>query len=175
MEFGGDIENLAFQGENTAKVSADLNQPLLPDIYKTYWVLFIEDLYANVFWETGRTWNGSLADTRVLSANYWNPQGRTDAWYQSVGWGLKLNARVFHNYPFLAYFEAATALSGIPNGKGGMETLENIQLNFGRDSQFDTYATRISFGVSFGLYNGLLGNHSEHNPMRPESPFAKKH
>ncbi len=170
-----DIENLAFQGENTAKVSADLNQPLLPDIYKTYWVLFIEDLYANVFWETGRTWNGSLADTRVLSANYWNPQGRTDAWYQSVGWGLKLNARVFHNYPFLAYFEAATALSGIPNGKGGMETLENIQLNFGRDSQFDTYATRISFGVSFGLYNGLLGNHSEHNPMRPESPFAKKH
>lgn len=170
-----DVENLAFQGENTVKASADLNQPLLPDIYKAYWILFIEDLYVNLFWETGRTWNGSFAATRLFDLAYWDSQRRADGWYQSAGWGLKLNARIYHNYPFLAYFEAATALSGIPDGQGHLVPLENVKLRVGRDTHLDTYATRISFGVSFGLYNGLLGNHAERNPLRPESPFAKTH
>lgn len=172
-----DVENLAFQGENTAKFSADLNQPVIPDIFKSYWILFIEDLYVDLFWETGRTWNGSFANPRLFEPAYWSPERRPDGWYQSAGWGLKLNAKIYHNYPFLAYFEAATALSGIPDGKGGLVPLDNVTIKVGRDSRLDTYATRISFGVSFGLYNGLLGGGegigAAHNPYRPESPFAK--
>ncbi len=169
-----DIENLAFQGENSIKFSADLNQPLVPDIYKGLWVLFIEDLYADVFYEAGRAWNGSLASPRLFNAAYWDPKQHVDGFYQSVGWGLKLNAKIYHNYPFLAYFEAATALSGIPNGTGGLTPLETVKIKLGQNSEFETYATRISFGISFGLYNGLLGDKPARNPFNPESPFAKK-
>ena len=170
-----DIENLTFQGENTAKASADLNQPIISDIYKSYWILFIEDLYVDLFYEAGRTWNGSFGDPKLFEADYWHPDQHPDSWYQSFGWGLKLNAKIYHNYPFLAYFEAATAVSGIPNGKGGIEQIENVTIPIGRNTHINTYATRISFGVSFGLYNGLLGKNVAHNPYRPESPFAKTH
>ncbi|MDQ3000287.1 MAG: hypothetical protein M3Y08_03360 [Fibrobacterota bacterium] len=169
-----DIENLTFQGENTVKFSADLNQPIVPDIYKSFWVLFVEDLYLNAFWEAGRAWSGSPADARLFDGGYWG-SSRPDGWFQSVGWGLKLNARSFNNYPFLAYFEAATALSGIPDGKGGLLPMENVKIKLGgRGTEFDTQATRISFGFSFGLYNGLLGNRSPRTPFRPESPFARR-
>jgi hypothetical protein len=176
-----DIENLAFQGENTLKFSADLNQPVISDIYKGLWVLFVEDLYVNLFYEAGRAWNGSLWDARLFDGDAWKQDGRADGWYQSAGWGLKLNARIFNNYPFLAYFEAATALSGYPDGHGGTLPLENVKISFGgRGAEFDTHATRISFGVSFGLYNGLLGGgpntaiRPARNPNRPESPFARR-
>ncbi|MDB5106444.1 MAG: hypothetical protein JWP91_4133 [Fibrobacteres bacterium] len=174
-----DIENLAFQGENTLKVSADLNQPIIPDIYQGVWVLFVEDLYLNVFYEAGRAWNGSPADARLFDADAWKNDGSKGGWFQSAGWGLKLNARIFNNYPFLAYFEAATALSGYPDGNGGVLPLETVKLRFGgRGSGMDTYATRISLGVSFGLYNGLLGaspgSRPVRNPNRPGSPFANR-
>jgi hypothetical protein len=178
-----DIENLAFQGENTVKLSADLNQPIIPDIYKGVWVLFLEDLYVNAFYEAGRAWNGSPWDARLFDADAWKLDGNPDGWFQSVGWGLKLNARIYNNYPFLAYFEAATALSGVPDGRNGTQPLENVKIKFGgRGSEFDTHATRISFGVSFGLYNGLLGSAGPatatgskpaRHPNRPRSPFAR--
>lgn len=170
-----DIENLSFQGENTLKLSADLNQPILPDIYKSYWVLFVEDLYVNLFWEAGRAWNGSAWDAALFDKQAWDPKGG-EGWFQTLGWGLKLNARIYHNYPFLAYFEAATALSGVPDGKGGLTPLPTVKIPIGgRGTTLDTYATRISFGVSFGFYNGLLGNlHGARNPYRPESAFARR-
>ncbi len=173
-----DIENLAFQGRNTLKFSADLNQPIIPDIYKGYWILFLEDLYLNVFWESGRAWNGSAFDSRLLDGDYWKPAGHADGWFQSIGWGLKLNARIYNNYPFLAYFEAATGLSGYPDGHGGLVRLDDVKIKLGgRGTEIDTYATRISFGVSFGLYNGLLGNGPNgkvRNPQNPVSPFARR-
>ncbi|MDB5049692.1 MAG: hypothetical protein JWO30_2763 [Fibrobacteres bacterium] len=178
-----DIENLAFQGENTLKFSADLNQPIVNDIYKGYWIFFVEDLYFNAFWESGRVWNGSALDTRLFNPDYWKLARSADAdnnygWFQSVGWGLKLNARIYNNYPFLAYFEAATGLSGFPDGKGGLVPLETVKIKLGgRGTEIDTYATRISLGVSFGLYNGLLGKNASnavHTPMKPESPFARR-
>lgn len=173
-----DIENLSFQGENTLKLSADLNQPILPDIYKSYWVLFVEDLYVNLFWEAGRAWNGNLWDAALFDKRAWDPESG-DGWFQTAGWGLKLNARIYHNYPFLAYFEAATALSGVPDGKGGLSPLPTVKIPIGgRGTALDTYATRISFGVSFGFYNGLLGNigklHGARNPYRPESALARR-
>ncbi|HKP95276.1 MAG TPA: hypothetical protein VJ385_05920 [Fibrobacteria bacterium] len=173
-----DIENLAFQGENTLKFSADLNQPILSDIYKGYWILFVEDLYLNAFWEAGRVWNGSLTDARLFDAEYWKPARHADGWFQSAGWGLKLNARIYNNYPFLVYFEAATGLSGYPDGKGGLLPLESVKIKFGgRGTEIDTHATRISCGVSFGLYNGLLGGNAAggaRNPYKPGSPFARR-
>lgn len=170
-----DVENLAFQGENVVKLSADVNQPLVPDIYRGFWIFFVEDLYANLFWEAGRAWNGQPLDGNLVDAENWKPGGGTDAWFQSVGWGLKLNAKIYNNYPFLAYFEAATALSGIPDGKGGMAPIEEIRIPFGRESSLNTFATRISFGFSFGLYNGLLGRKPEDHPLRVNrSPFASR-
>ena len=168
-----DVENLAFQGENTAKLSADLNQPLLPDLYKGFWVLFVEDLYVNLFWEAGRAWNGGFLSSGLWDKDNWALGGREGAWFQSAGWGLKLNARIYNNYPFLAYFEAATALSGVPDGQGGVQTLEDIRLRLGPETSINTFSTRISFGVSFGLYNGLLGRGSARNPFHPESPLAR--
>jgi hypothetical protein len=92
-----------------------------------------------------------------------------------VGWGLKLNAKIYNNYPFLAYFEAATALSGFPDGKGGMAAIEEIRIPFGRESSLNTFATRISFGFSFGLYNGLLGSRPASHPLRENrNPFASR-
>jgi len=181
-----DIEHLAFSGENTMTLSLDLNQPVLPDIYRSSWIFFLEDLYFNAFWEAGRAWNGSFAETDLFRADSWSLHGGADNWYQSVGWGLKLNARIFHQYPFLVFFEAATALSGVPDGEGGIEPLESISLPFfgGHNSRIDTHATRISFGVAFGLYNGLLGGapktsagpkaipQSGRNPWNPVSFFA---
>jgi hypothetical protein len=161
-----DVENLAFQGENVIKLSADVNQPVLPDIYRGLWILFIEDLYANVFWEAGRAWNGKLWETRAFDPEAWKPAENPDGWYQSVGWGLKLNAKIYNNYPFMAWFEAATAVSGIPDGKGGLQGIKEIRIPFGRESSLNTFATRIGFGVSLGLYNGLLGGRASENPYR---------
>jgi hypothetical protein len=172
-----DLENLAFSGENTATVSFDLNQPIWPDLYKRFWVVFVEDLYLNLFWEAGRAWNGPLWETDLFSPSAWNPRRRPDGWYQTVGIGVKINAKIYHNYPFLIFLEAASALSGIPDGQGGLLPLESVKLEFG-NSAFDTHATRIQFGVSFGLYNGLLGRkpgmQKTRHPMNPRSPFAAR-
>lgn len=168
-----DVENLAFQGENVVKASVDVNQPILPDIYRGYWIFFVEDLYLNAFWEAGRAWNGSLGEPRLFEGSAWGRRGGGQEWYQSLGWGLKLNAKIYNNYPFLAYFEAATALSGVPDGKGGTVGIEEIHIPFGRESSLNTFATRISFGVSFGLYNGLLGNKPAANPLRDFRHFAR--
>ena len=174
------VEDLAFSGENTLTLSADLNQPLLPDIYRRFWVVFVEDLYVNAFWEAGRAWNGPLWKTGILSPDEWkihktvtDPDRQPGGWYQSVGLGLKVNARVYHNYPFMIYLEAARGLSGILDGQGVLQPLETVKIDIGKTS-LDTYATRISFGVTFGLYNGLLGRQAQ-NPMNPRSPFAVAH
>ncbi len=163
-----DIENLALSGKSTLMLSADLNQPVLPDLYDRYWILFVEDLYANVFWEAGRAWNGSPLATGLLSPEAWKPGNRADGWFQGVGAGLKLNARIYHNYPFLVYVEAARALSGIPDGQGGFQSLEDVRL-FG----FDLPVTQVRFGVTFGLYNGLLGRRDGRHPLNPRSPFVR--
>jgi Tol biopolymer transport system component len=165
-----DIENLALHGTNTVTLSADLNQPILPDLYRRWWILFAEDLYANVFWEAGRAWNGSPFDKTLVAPSAWTPGKRDDGWFQGVGAGLKLNARVYHNYPFLGYVEASRALSGIPDGRGGLIALDDVRL-FG----FDLPVTQVRFGVTFGLYNGLLGEKARRDarhPMNPRSPFA---
>ncbi len=177
-----DIEHLAFGGENTATLSIDMNQPLWPDIYRRYWTVFVEDLYLDVFWEAGRAWNGEVWKADLFSPSAWTPNRRVDGWYQTVGAGFKLNATIYHNYPFLVYFEMAAGLSGIPDGRGGIQPLESVKFDLGNQS-FDTHATRISFGAVFGLYNGLLGRrngaHEEHRygglqPMNPKSPFARR-
>lgn len=165
-----DIENLALHGTNTLMLSADLNQPLIPDLYRRWWVFFAEDLYANVFWEAGRAWNGSPFDKVTFAPSAWKPGKRDDGWYQSVGAGLKVNARIYHNYPFLGYVEAARALSGIPDGRGGFIALDDVRL-FGADLP----VTQVRFGVTFGLYNGLLGERTRRDarhPLNPRSPFA---
>jgi Tol biopolymer transport system component len=178
-----DIEHLSFSGANTLKFSVDLNQPLLPNIYSSSWIFFFEDLYLTGFWEAGRAWNTDLWETDLLRADTWRLNGGADAWYQSVGWGLKLNARIYHHFPFLVFFEAATALSDLPNGKGGHEPLESITLPFigGHNNRIDTYATRIQFGVAFGIYNGLLGDFPKpksrpqkaSHPAKPTSFFGR--
>ncbi len=164
-----DIESLAFGGENSITLSLDLNQPLIADIYRNYWTVFVEDLYLHLFWEAGRAWNGSMWDAELFSPSAWTPERRADGWYQSVGGGLKLNARIYHNYPFLVYFQAARALSGLPDGEGGFIALDNVRV-----AGFETPASRIEFGVSFGLYSGLLTRRSERHPLNPESPFARR-
>ena len=178
-----DIENLAFQGENTLKLSADLNQPIVPDIYKSFWVLFVEDLYANVFYEAGRAWNGSLWDARLLDGGAWKLDGKRDGWFQSAGWGLKLNARIFNNYPFLAYFEAATALSGVPDGQGGTaapgERQNQLRRARGRvrhprhPHQLRRVLRPLQRFVGLGSGSGPEAR-SERHPNRPESPFARR-
>lgn len=168
-----DIENLALRGRNSVTLSADLNQPLLPDLYQRYWVVFVEDLYLNLFWEAGRAWNGSPWKTGIATPSAWKTDSREDGWYQSLGAGLKLNARIYHNYPFLMYLEGARALSGIPDGTGGFQTLEPVRV-----AGFDLPVTRVRFGVTFGLYNGLLGDRvhparrANRHPLNPVSPFA---
>jgi hypothetical protein len=162
-----DIENLAFRGENTLTLSADLNQPLIPDVYRRYWIVFVEDLYLNVFWEGGRAWNGSVWNSDLFSPSAWRRDNREDGWFQSAGAGLKVNARIYHNYPFLMYIEAAQALSGVPDGAGGFQKLDPVRL-----AGLDLPATRLRFGVTFGLYNGLLGRRENRSPLNPRSPFA---
>jgi Tol biopolymer transport system component len=164
------IENLALHGTNTLMLSADLNQPLLPDVYRRAWIFFVEDLYANAFWEAGRAWNGSPFDKALVAPSAWTPGNRADGWFQGVGAGLKVNARIYHNYPFLGYVEAARALSGIPDGRGGFLALDDVRM-FG----FDLPVTQVRFGVTFGLYNGLLGEKARRDarhPLNPRSPFA---
>ena len=168
-----DIEHLAFSGENTATLSLDLNQPVWPDIYRRFWVVFVEDLYLDLFWEAGRAWNGPVWDAGLFSPTAWNPEKSPDGWFQTLGISLKVNAKIYHNYPFLMYFEAASGLSGIPDGNGGLQPLESIKIDLG-NKILDTKATRIRFGVSFGLYNGLLGNKTPRHPMNPRSPFAAR-
>lgn len=171
-----DIEHLGFSGQSTLKFSVDLNQPLIPDIYKSAWVFFLEDLYLTAFWEAGRAWNGPVWETDVLRTKSWRVDGGPEAWHQSVGWGLKLNARIYHHYPFLVYFEAATALSGLPTATG-YEAIPNVTLPFigGQNSRIDTYATRISFGVAFGLYNGLLGGFPKADSRPTSTPSSSRH
>lgn len=179
------VEDLAFRGTHTLTLSADLNQPLLPDIYRSFWIVFVEDLYVNAFWEAGRAWNGSPWNTDLFSPDAWKVRKtvadpaapeQPEGWYQSVGLGLKVNARIYHNYPFMIYLEFARGLSAILDGQGAMQPLETVKIDVGKTS-FDTYATRVSFGVTFGLYNGLLGKDDvlggqARNPLNPRSPFA---
>ncbi len=161
-----DIEDLAFGGENAVSMSFDMNQPVWPNIYRRFWTVLVEDLYLDAFWEAGRAWNGPLWDLQLFSPSAWQPEIRTDGWYQSVGLSLKVNAVVYHNYPFLLYFQAAAGLSGIPDGHGGLMPLSDIYWG-----SLNTHATRIAFGISFGLYNGLLRQSEARNPMNPKSPF----
>lgn len=168
-----DIENLAFSGENSLVLSVDLNHPLLPDLYHRAWTLFIEDLYLHAFWEAGRAWDGSMLATGLLSRDAWRADGRIDAWHQSVGGGLKLNARIYHNYPFLAYIEASRALSGLPDGAGNSDRIAPVRIA-GTDMPF----TQLRFGVTFGLYNGLLGGRgadgqSARQARHPNNPRAR--
>ncbi len=168
-----DIENLALRGENTMALSADLNQPLIPDLYKRYWVVFVEDLYVNAFWEAGRAWNGSALKTGIASPSAWKIDNRQAGWFQSIGAGLKVNARIYHNYPFLAYIEGARALSGLPDGNGGFLKLDLVHF-----AGTDLPVTRVRFGVTFGLYNGLLGasdRRDSRSPLNPRSPFAARY
>jgi len=176
-----DIENLTLKGRNTLTLSADMNQPLLPDLYQRYWIVFIEDLYANLFWEAGRAWNGSPLAAALVDADAWKRDTRVDGWFQSVGTGLKVNARIYHNYPFLMYVEGARALSGIPDGRGGFLKLAPVRL-----AGVDLPVTQVRFGVTFGLYNGLLGHEEgevkaggavglrreNRHPLNPTSPFT---
>jgi len=157
-----DEEHLAFGGENTAMMSLDMNQPLWSDVYKRYWTVFVEDLYADLFWEAGRAWNGPLWDVNLFSPTAWNTARDADGWHQTIGLSFKVNARIYHNYPFLVFLDLDRALSGIPDGMGGTEKISTIG---------DTPLTQIRFGVAFGLYNGLLGS-SARNPMNPRSAFA---
>jgi Tol biopolymer transport system component len=180
-------EELLFRGENTVQFSADYNQALVTNIYKELWIVFLEDIYAHLFWETGRAWNGKFEDINIFEAGYWDEEKRTDAWFQSLGWGLKLNNRIYHNFPFNVYFEAATALNRVPvvyretptasnpdpDPVRTLEKLDNVEL-FG----LNTFATRISMGISFGFYNGLLSGfpgrsgHS-HSPQRNRRFFGR--
>lgn len=171
-----DVEHLGFSGQSTLKFSLDLNQPLLPDIYKSAWIFFLQDLYLTAFWEAGRAWNGPTWETDLLRAKSWRLNGGPEAWHQSIGWGLKLNARIYHHYPFLVYFEAATALSGLPTATG-YESIPNVTLPFfgGQDNRINTYATRITFGVAFGLYNGLLGSFPKAGSRPTTTPTSSRH
>ena len=144
-------ENLLFRGENTVQFGFDYNQVLLSDIYKTLWVVFLEDVYAQIFWDAGRAWTGKLKNVELFNPSYWDEKQKPDAWYQSVGWGLKLNSRIYHNYPFNVFFEAATALNEVQDVNGNFSSLSKIKM-FG----INTGATRISMGISLGFYNGLL-------------------
>ncbi len=157
-----DVEHLAFSGENTATMSLDMNQPLWSDIYQRFWTVFVEDIYADLFWEAGRAWDGSLVKAGLFSPSAWNTSRTPDGWHQTVGLSFKVNARVYHNYPFLVFLDLDRALSGIPDGMGGTEKLNTIG---------STPLTQIRFGVAFGLYNGLLGS-SARSPMNPRSFFA---
>jgi Tol biopolymer transport system component len=169
-----DIEHLALNGDtgvstNTLMFSADLNQPLLPDVYRRFWIVFVEDLYLNLFWEGGRAWKGTPWEAALFSSSAWKPEQRADGWYQSVGAGLKVNARIYHNYPFLAYVEGARALSGIPDGAGGFQKLDQVRIA-GVDLPF----TKVRFGVTFGLYNGLLGRNEARHRLNPRSPLVAR-
>jgi hypothetical protein len=158
-------EEYLFRGSNTMKFSIDYNQALVSDIFKNFWVVFVEDIYANLFWETGRAWNGKFANTRLADLNYWNERKNRQSWYQAIGWGLKLNSRIYHNYPFYLYVEAATALNRIhvsvkseptidnptPNSVSSLKRLKQIEV-----MGTPTGATRISLGIALGFYNGLL-------------------
>ncbi len=160
-------ENLQFRGEHVAKLSVDINQALIPNIYQGYWIFFIEDIYAHLFWEMGRAWNGNLYDTRIFNPTYYDENKRADSWVQSLGWGLKLNAKSYHNYPFLVYLEMATGLNRVLASDGkALEKLESIKV-----LSLETFATRIRFGISFGLDNGLLNRPKAAVPTQRSKPF----
>ncbi len=146
-----DTENLLMRGENTTVLGLDYNQALINDIYKEYWILFLEDVYAQIFWESGRAWNGKLKDIGLWEAENWDESKVNSSFRQTIGWGLKLNSRIYHNYPFNVYFEAATALNDVRNSEGKLISIPKIDM-FG----IPTGATRVSFGISLGFYNGLL-------------------
>ncbi|HAO99266.1 MAG TPA: hypothetical protein DCQ83_04405, partial [Fibrobacteres bacterium] len=166
-----DVEHLAFTGENTATLSVDMNQPLWSDIYARFWTVFVEDIYADLFWEAGRAWDGPLWGADLFTPSAWDTRKHPDGWHQTVGLSFKVNARIYHNYPFLMYVDLDKALSQISDGKGGSEDVSTIKLHIGNGS-YNTQLTQIRFGVAFGLYNGLLGRTSARHPMNPRSPFA---
>lgn len=161
-------ENLAFNGENTFTMSFDLNQPLWSDIYSRFWTVFVEDIYADVFWEAGRAWDGKFWKGGLFAPSLWNTTAHPDGWYQSVGLSFKVNARVYHSYPFLVFVDFARGLSDIKDASGASL---NPDIRIG---SLNLYATQIKFGIAFGLYNGLLGHKSERNPMNPRSPFVSR-
>ncbi len=172
-----DNEHLLFSGENNVTLSLDMNQPLWSNAYQRLWVIFVEDIYADAFVEAGRAWDGSLSNVQLFSGKAWKQSGpkdslgnrtvrpQLDGWYLTSGVGLKVNARIYHNYPFLMYFEMA-------HGYGIVRDKNNKNLN---PDVWGTPATQIRFGVAFGLYNGLLGKSLARNPMNPRSPFAPQH
>ena len=166
-----DVEHLAFTGENTATLSVDMNQPLWSDIYARFWTVFVEDIYADLFWEAGRAWDGPLWGADLFTPSAWDTRKHPDGWHQTVGLSFKVNARIYHNYPFLMYVDLDKALSQISDGKGGSEDVSTIKLHIGNGS-YNTQLTQIRFGVAFGLYNGLLGRTSARHPKNPRSPFA---
>jgi Tol biopolymer transport system component len=148
-----DRENVLFRGENTVALSVDYNQTLWSDLYKRYWIFFLEDIYGHLFWETGRAWNGKLAQVDLWNKDSWTGQGRSDKWHQSIGWGLKLSSRIYHNFPLNVYLESSTALNSIASStqEGESQKLSTIEI-FG----VSTFATQIRVGASLGFYNGLL-------------------
>ena len=146
-----DTENVLLRGENTILLGLDYNQVLFGDIFKTWWIFFIEDVYGQLFYETGRAWNGKYSEVNLFGFDYWDESKQPDAFRQTLGWGLKLNSRIYHNFPFLLFFEAATALNHVTTNEGALKEIEKIDL-FG----LSTYSTKISMGISFGFYNGLL-------------------
>ena len=153
-----DIENLAFQGENVVKLSADVNQPLVPDIYRGFWILFIEDLYANVFWEAGPRLERPLCGPRPLRRR--RLEARRQCRRRLVperGLGPQAQRRDLQQLSLPGLLRGRHRPLRRPRRQGRHRALEEIRIPFGRESSLNTFATRISFGVSFGLYNGLLG------------------
>lgn len=161
-------EYYAFAGENTLKLSADLNQVIWKEIYRGWEPLFIEDLYAHFFVEAGRAWYGKLWDLEVHQADSWGNPSKRDAWYRSIGWGLKLNSLVYHSFPFTGYIEFARALDDLVGEK--MEVISQSDLKL---AGVPTFATRISLGVSFGFYNGLLSK--EYKTVRVKNPHLHRY
>ena len=159
-------ENVLMRGENTLLFGLDYNQVLIGDIFKSWWIFFIEDIYAQLFYDAGRAWNGKLANVNLFEKDYWDESVKEDSWRQTVGWGLKLNSRIYHNYPFNVFFEAATARSRIRTSDGNLVKIEKIDI-YG----FPTYATKISMGITFGFYNGLLSGSL--NGSRPSHSRSK--
>lgn len=164
-----DRENLAFSGEKTLQLSFDLNQPLLPDLYRGFWIFFFEDLYAHLFYEAGRAWTGGMGGHRLFSGSAWAGDGDANGWFQSAGGGFRLKAKSYNNYPFMLFIEASRALNRLPDGAGGFSRIPTVKLGFGDGEGWETGFTRLEFGISFGFYNGLLSR-----GRRPaESPAQK--
>lgn len=160
-------EDALLRGENSLRLSADLNQSIWSEIYRGFGPWFFEDLYAHFFWEAGRAWNGKLWEADIWKSNVWSDKAEAHDFYQSVGYGIKLNSRIFHNYPFTGFIELARALNVVPAaGSGtGLQELKTLDL-----LGIPTGATRIQMGFSLGFYNGLLGT----DPRKATASYGRR-